>query len=254
MEFELHDLQRTAEFDEQGNLIELISCWFAICYGVDDWRQTPNITEAYDSFLILEGMSWGSDKTIPSNQAPNNPRIVPYLSGVPQNEGIAAMSEYNVWDTTKWDDDTVFNIKFRVQDGLLSLFMKTTEDADYGAAMYEYDVGLFTTTELTMHPNGLKYCSPVNLSIDNFSIKNLDYEGNVKDAPKFESNKVEKTPDYVFENPLDDKQLLGNKLASGGVKEKEESGCGSSIASIGGFGVAAALALDKFNSKFADKK
>ena len=251
LEFELHDLQREAEYDEGNNLVELISSWFAITWGVDDYMQKSAVSEAYESFLIVEGMAWGSDKTIPSNQSPNNPRYVPYLSGVPQNSGIRSLDQYNVWDVTKFDDEDVFNVKFVVEDGVMRLYIKLLEDAEYGAAKYEFDagitdlgyVGLFTCTENYIHSNGLKYTSVCNFSIDNLSITNLDYNAVTVDSPEFKSNIIQKTPDYTYEDKTDENDLLKNKIVNGQLVTKSEEGCGSSIASFGGIAVAAALAV-----------
>lgn len=240
LSFDVTDLQRTAVYDENGNIVKLISNWFSIAFGVDKVDQLPESTFPLAATLQLEGMA--SDGKTDQTQPYTSPRLI--LRDKNTVQDIQAMS-YNIWDAERFEGK-IINVKFSVNDGLVQLWMKTSEDADWGKAQFSYDLGytpsgyvrIFTWGQNSVTEKGLQYNSIANFTIDNLSIKNTDYEGvkKVLSGITYKSNYIADTSDFEYTTETDDGDLLGNRLDE--VNQSSESGCGS----VTSFAFAAPLA------------
>ncbi len=234
LQFDVTDLQRTAVYDENGNIIKLISNWFSIAFGVDSPEQLPESTFSLATSLQLEGMfsDEQTDQTVPSTFQ----RFVLRDKGSVQK--IDAMS-YNIWDAERFDGKIV-QVKLSVYDGLIQLWMKTADENEWGDPQFAYDLGytplgyvrIFTWGQNSVVEKGLKYNSIANFTIDNLSIKNTDYESvrNVLSAIDYKSNYIPDTEDYVYTTKTDSGDLLNNRLEE--VNKNDSYGCGSVLGAI----------------------
>ena len=244
--FDLLDLSRTAEYDENGNLIRIISNWFGIGFGVDTVSKTAGETVQTESWLHLEGIPMDlSGKPVDHTQYWLSPRYVLYSDWTPLD--VTSMENFNVWNPD-FQGKTV-NIKFSVTDGIVELFMKTAENKNY-TLCYSYDIGysktgyvrIFTYGEANIPEEGLSHATIGNFTIDNLAIKNTDFESERKTLkdPGYQSNVQDKTADFEYVTKPDNGDLLVNKINS----ENADNGCAGSIAATSGVvGIVGALAI-----------
>ncbi len=252
LQFDLTDLRREPEYDERGNITGTISGWFGLAFGVNEINLSADETIRQSAWLHFEGLPTDVDHSVPYPGA----RYVMYDSFTARK--VQAM-EFNLWDKDFIRDRTV-NIRLSVTDGLVRLYMKFEGEKDWGEPQFEYDLGftptgyirIFTWGETSIHNNGLKFNSAANFKIDNFSVKNTDYEG-VKqsvDAPPFKSNVIAGTPDFEYSDSSDDGDLIGNRLENG-EEGSAQTGCSSSetagamLAAVTGLGAAYCLFMKR---------
>lgn len=247
LQFDVTDLQRTAVYDENGNIVKLISNWFSIAFGVDSPEQLPESTFSLATSLQVEGMFSDEehDQTVPSTFQ----RFVLRDKGSVQK--IDAMN-YNIWDAERFDGKIV-QVKLSVYDGLIRLWMKTADENEWGDAQFTYDLGytpsgyvrIFTWGQNSVVGNGLQYNSIANFTIDNLSIKNSDYESvrNVTTV-EYKSNYIADTADYVYTTKTDDGDLLQNRLEE--VNKSMATGCGSVLGTTTLTPLLGALAIATF--------
>ena len=240
MSFDVTELQREAVTDEKGNIEKLISNWFSIAFGVDNPDQAPESTNPMAVSLQVEGMP--SDEKTDQTKPNPNPRLILWDKGVPQK--ITDMP-YNIWDKATFDGK-IINVKFSINDGVIKLFMKTSEDEAFGAPVFEYDLGytpsghvrLYTWGQNSTLPSGLQYNSIANFTVDNLGIKNTDFEGAKKlTTVEYKSNAIADTPDYEYTTKLDDEDLLINRL------DEIESGCSSVVGGLAALPLVGVAAL-----------
>ena len=231
MEFDVTDLQREAVYDENGNITKLISNWFAIAFGVDNPDQAPESTIPMSVCLQLEGMR--SDEVTDQTQPNAAPRLILWDKGTPQH--ITDMP-YNIWDASF--KNKIVNVKFSIDDGVIQLWMKTSEDAKYGDPVFEYNLGytpsghvrVYTWGQTATLAQGLQYNSIANFTMDNLSIKNTDYEGAKKlTTVEYKSNVMEATPDYEYTTQPDENDLLINRWER---VDASNGGCTSTIGAV----------------------
>lgn len=248
LQFDITDLQRTAVYDEDGNIVKLISNWFSIAFGVDSPEQLPESTFSLATSLQLEGMfsDEKTDQTVPST----------FQRFVLRDKGLAAQDtqpmSYNIWDAERFDGKTI-QVKLSVDDGLIQLWMKTADENEWGDPQYAYDLGytpsgyvrIFTWGQNSVVGNGLKYNSIANFTIDNLSIKNTDYEAvrNVTTV-EYKSNYIADTENYIYTTKTDDGDLLQNRLEE--VNKSTASGCGSVLGATTLTPLLGALAIATF--------
>lgn len=239
--FDVTELQRTALYDENGNVEKLISNWFSIAFGVDNPDQAPESTNPMAVSLQVEGMP--SDERTDQTKPNENPRLILWDKGTPQ---IITDMPYNIWDASF--EGKVVNVKFSICDGEIKLWMKASEE-NWGEPVFAYDLGytpsghvrLYTWGQSATLPNGLKYNSIANFTIDNLSVKNTDYEGAKRlTTVEYKSNIIQSAPDYSYTTQPDENDLLINRL-----DEIEQNGgcssalpCGVIVPLAGAFGVA----------------
>lgn len=230
VQFDLTDLRREPEYDGLGNITGTISGWFGLAFGVSEINLTADETIRQAAWLHFEGLPTDVDHSIPYTGA----RYVMYDNFTARK--VQAM-DFDLWDDDFIRDRTV-NIRFSVTDGLVELYMKFEGETDWGEPQFEYDLGftptgyirIFTWGETSIHSNGLQFNTAANFKIDNFSVKNTDYEG-VKqsiDAPPFKSNVIAGTPDFEYNETADEEDLLGNRLENGDVENAQTGGCSAS--------------------------
>ncbi len=241
MAFDVTELQRSAVYDEKGNIEKLISNWFSIAFGVDNPDQAPESTNPMAVSLQVEGMP--SDERTDQTKPNSNPRLILWDKGTPQ---IITDMPYNIWDASF--EGKVVNVKFSICDGEIKLWMKASEE-NWGEPVFAYDLGytpsghvrLYTWGQSATLPNGLKYNSIANFTIDNLSVKNTDYEGAKRlTTVEYKSNIIQSAPDYSYTTQPDENDLLINRL-----DEIEQNGgcssalpCGVIVPLAGAFGVA----------------
>lgn len=237
LKFDIIDLYRKGEKDSAGNIVKLISNWFMIGFGVDNYNDPPS-ERINATFLHFSGMPLDT----PSNRSNhysgevidtatgknisgqvkdkyflfNNGSVVDakYMSG-DINAGI-----FSLWDNGYIQDRTV-NLKLTVVDGVITLEYKLASDEDY-VKQYEYELGTMQTGYVRIYSYGDgsgsvdEYTGVLNMTIDNFEITNLENDAvkRVKVRPIFKSNVKPKTSDYLYTTVPDASDLLSNKLKS----------------------------------------
>lgn len=220
--FDVTDFGRKAKYDEEGNLMQLVSSWFMIGFGVDNYND-PASEKLQATFLQFDYIPMNSAERYIDHENPTedmlNKRYVLYNNGTAVH--TAPMSEKNLWNEDYSAGKTV-NVKLVVEDGVISLYHKLEDETEYGEPQYRYDLGItqtgyvriFTYGDSSVPSQGIQTMASFNMTIDNFKIKNLDNPNvmQIKSAPVYKSNALEFSKDYVYTTVPDEKDLLGNKL------------------------------------------
>lgn len=229
LKFDIVDLYRKGVKDENGNIEKLISHWFMIGFGVDNYNDPPS-ERIQATFLHFEGLPGDSE----SNRSNHFTGVVD--SGVKDryilwnNAGAVSGSIKSMsGDKSKgifslWDDEYIgnltVNLKLRVVDGVIELYYKLESQTEY-VLQYRYDLGTMQTGYVRIYSYGAgagssvsEYTSVLNMTIDNFEITNLDNDAVklVKPSPVYKSNIMPKTKDYDYDTVTDDSDLLNYKL------------------------------------------
>lgn len=220
--FDVTDFGRKAKYDEKGNITQLVSSWFMIGFGVDNYND-PASERLQATFLQFDYIPMNSAERYIDHENPTesmlNKRYVLYNNGAAVH--TSSMSEKNLWNEEYSAGKTV-NVKLVVEDGVISLYHKLEDESDYGEPLYSYDLGItqtgyvriFTYGDTSVPSQGIQTIASFNMTIDNFKIRNLDNPNvmQVKSAPVYKSNSLEFTKDYVYTTVPDENDLLGNKL------------------------------------------
>lgn len=220
--FDVTDFGRKAKYDEKGNLTQLVSSWFMIGFGVDNYND-PASEKLQATFLQFDYIPMNSAERYIDHANPTedmlNKRYVLYNNGAAVH--TSPMSEKNLWNEDYSAGKTV-NVKLVVEDGVISLYHKLEDETDYGEPQYRYDLGItqtgyiriFTYGDSSVPSEGIETMASFNMTIDNFKIKNLDNPNvmQIKSAPVYKSNALQFTKDYVYATVPDENDLLGNKL------------------------------------------
>lgn len=236
--FDILDIFRTAKYDENGNLIAPISSWMGIEFAMDSYR--ANIDSRYATFLQIGQMPDDYDYT---KEDPNIRYVLWDNSGTYNGLLVKPMSSFNFWDEEFVSGETV-NVKFTVIDGIVTFSARIDGDIDW-TEILSYNMGntksgyirIMTWGGTSLDPRGLAYNRIGNFTIDNLSIKNMDYESvkNVVEAPEYKSNLRDKTPDYAYVSSADEKDLLDSKIERkdmGSDGTTSASGCSSSVSGV----------------------
>lgn len=220
--FEVTDFGRKAEYDKDGNVTQLVSSWFMIGFGVDNYND-PASEKIQATFLQFDYIPMNSAEREIDHENPTesmlNKRYVLYNNGTAVH--TAPMGDKNLWNEEYAAGKTV-NVKLVVEDGVISLYHKLEDEAEYGDPQYSYDLGItqtgyvrfFTYGDTAIPSSGMKTIASFNMTIDNLKIRNLDHPNvmQVKAAPVYKSNALHFSEDYVYTTVTDDNDLLGNKL------------------------------------------
>ena len=138
LEFDITDLQRTAEKDAGGNITALISGWFGIGFGLNDYNEIADTTVQQGSWLQFEGTQDGADHTVPCA----SPRYILYdndfASTGKYNPLVAQGMKFNPWSSEA--EGKIINVRFSVLDGIVSLYLKY-EGESWGTPELTYDMG-----------------------------------------------------------------------------------------------------------------
>lgn len=245
--FDLTDLAREPVYDN-GVLAVPITNLIGLGFGCDDIRQTADATIHYSNWLHFEANSLGSNSTNPFD-ADNigstwRARYVLYEQGIGNGaKSIQSMigdDKLMLWDSEAIGDKTV-NVRFTVVDGVVSLYLKLEDEADFGTPVFTYDMGTTKTgyvrifTYGTVGASDLTKADSGTFSIDNLSIRNLDYAP-IRDsieAPEFKSNLFDPAEDFEYTDNTDSGDLLANKIQSGNSAPADgaasDEGCNSSL-------------------------
>lgn len=238
LSFDILDIFRTAKYDENGKLIAPISSWIGIQFAMDSYR--ANIDTKYATFLQIGQMPDDYNYT---KEDPNIRYVLWDNNGSWNALLTPSMSGFNFWDEDFVSGDVV-NVKLTVIDGVLKFSARLDGDIDW-TEIISYDMGnvktgyirIMTWGGKSLDPRGLAYNRIGNFTIDNLSIKNMDYESvkNVVAAPEYKSNLRDKTPDYNYVSSADEKDLLDSKIERndmGSDIAASASGCSSSVSGV----------------------
>ncbi len=233
--FDILDIFRTAKYDEEGKLIAPISSWIGIQFGMDSYR--ANIDTRYATWLQIGQMPDDYDYT---KEDPNIRYVLWDNNGTWNELQNIPMSSFNFWDEDVVSGDIV-NVKLSVIDGVLTFSASLDGDIDW-VEVLSYDMGnvksgyvrILTWGSKSLDSRGLAYNRIGNFTIDNLSIKNMDYAAakNVVDAPEYKSNLRERTSDYAYVSSADEKDLLDSKIERNDMGGSAASGCSSSISGV----------------------
>lgn len=217
MDFDIPTMQREPTYDEQGNLIGLISNWFGIAWGLDDPSQSEASTVRNTKWIQYEGIPGDFDHSVKND----NPRIILYDNFNPLS--VQSMS-FNIFDNDVVKDKTV-QIKLSIVDGVLKLFNKLADDTSYGAPVLSYDMGetpdgylrIFTWSSGSIDSRGFKYSSIANFTIDNLHVRNLDSDAAKKTItnPGYTANGVALGSDFDYTTTPDPNDLTAALISNG---------------------------------------
>lgn len=219
MEFEVPQLQRTATYDENGNITSPITSGFGIGWGIEDPMSSAGQTWTNSTWLHFENIAINGDI---DHSVPNaHPRVVLYTAK--KSRHLAELKS-NFFDPS---EKRIPTIKARLVDGVLDAYVKY-DDEEYGDSIFHYDLGetaegylrILTLGDSSVPAKGMGYASTSNFSIDNWSIKNLDAEKYRQETTvDYRSNGIDGGNDFNYTTKTDDSDLIGNKLGEG-VKTK----------------------------------
>lgn len=235
LKFDIVYLSREGKIADGGDILQLISNWFMIGFGIDNYDSEDYSTATMLQFehlpLSVEGKEVDHiTGEISAEQEDCSNRYVLWVNNTPVKVDPMSTDDgarWSIYDKDKVGEQ-VINLKYVVMDGKLQLYYKLASESDYGAPQFEYDVGTCDTGYVRIWTYGseliyqgdtpLKYASVLNMKIDNFEITNLDYEGVRldKQTPAFETNIVTPNSNFNYTTVTDDSDLLNNKLKKGG--------------------------------------
>ncbi len=228
LKFDIVDMYREGKKDGNGNIVKLISNWFMIGFGVDNYNDPPSHQVAA-TFLQFDGLPLDSP-TSRSNHFTGEvegvkDRYILFNNGNVVEGGIKSMSGdkseciFSLWDKDYIGNEAV-NLKFTVIDGVMTLYYKLASQTEY-VMQYSYNIGTMQTGYIRIYSygNGVggsvsEYTGVLNMTIDNFEITNLDNDAVklVKATPVYKSNVLPDTKDYAYTTVPDESDLLNNKL------------------------------------------
>ena len=223
LKFDVTDLYREGKVDDNGNILELISHWFMVGFGVDNYNDPPS-ERIQATFLQFEGLP-GNSSANTSNHLTGEvadgtkDRYVLWNNG--SSVDLASMNgeeegRFSLWNDEYIQGETV-NLKFTVVDGVITLYYKLASQTEY-TMQYSYNLGTMQTGYVRIYSYGSgpldEYAGVLNMTIDNFEITNLDNDAVklVKNPPIYKSNVVAATPNYTYTTTPDASDLLNNKL------------------------------------------
>lgn len=224
LKFDVVDLYRKGEADAEGNITKLISHWFMLGFGVDNYNDPPS-ERIQATFLQFEGMPGDSGSNRSNHftgEVANGvkDRYVLWNNGSAVNidsmKGDETKGRFSLWNDEYIKGETV-NLKFTVVDGVVTLYYKLASQTEY-VMQYQYNLGTMQTGYVRIYSYGSgplsEYAGVLNMTIDNFEITNLDNDAVklVKNPPIYKSNVVAATPNYTYTTTPDASDLLNNKL------------------------------------------
>lgn len=228
LNFDITHLQRTAAYNADKSLKNVISGFWGVSFGV---RETGYVDHVWNTrFLLFQSFPFEEnyDRTKPY-EGKTKYQLGEYLSTTRKSVNPdKTRGEIDLWDAEidKREDKTV-NIKISLIDGVFKLFMKYNGE-DWKDPVLEYDYGftplgyirIWTQGGTAIPEKGAAYARAGTFTIDNLSVKNMDAESakNTLPDPEFSSNIREQTPDYNYVTKPDPNDLSFGE--SGGVSSR----------------------------------
>ena len=208
MTFDLLDVQRSDEYDENNNLIAPKTEWLGISLG--------NI--AYNSIFDLSAGSEFMFSMEPSGRRVLYDNLKP-VEILGWNDGY----KDNFW--SEENEGQVYNFRISMIDGLFTVYYKRQGDAQFPAEP-------FYEKQIAYTPSGyvrLIAYEPAGFVFDNIRMVNKDAEP-VPVELTYTENSMPGTEDAVYTDTWDDADLIANRLDGSGTG----GGCSSSAAPVGG--------------------
>lgn len=195
LDFDLADMQRVAEYDENGKVVRPVNKQFGVEIGA-------TVYKTYDTPMYTFKI-YGDDATALRGATSTMLTIENYGKTVAL---ISFPEEYNIWDENIVAGRAVcFRIK--VVDKVAVVMVKYADEAGYTTVCtYALDatptgyvkIRGYGDTYSAASLKGMKYREQGNFKIDNLMIKNLDVNGKVKDIGyKFYKWEIPEDFDYV---------------------------------------------------------
>ena len=221
--FDLLDVQRADEYDDNDNLIYPKTEWFGVSLGSATYNGT------FDSAVR-------SDVMFSFEPTGRYVRYHNYEDRVISTEWKEEYKDKNFWAAE--NEGTVYNFKISMIDGVFSVYFKEQDDAEFPAEpFYEEDRGYTPSGYVKL----IAY-EPAGYLFDNIKIVNKDAEP-VPVEVTYTENSMPGTEDVAYTDPWEGKDgdLIGNRV---GKDSGESAGCGSSVvpACVSVIGVAAVAA------------
>ncbi len=206
--FDLCDLQREPEYDAEFNVLKPVSNKIGITlYSAEYNNHTSN-----GVFLELCPDGWTNTSSA------ENTKAVVVKDGVELYSQTLAPS-FNLWD--KAYAGKVFNVKITLTDGVITLFLKLSDQVGYEQA-FTYDLGGASQGYVKIYASGTSKSMQIKsdfsealastFTIDNFTICNNDYDNGSDVAVDFKSSK---TPSILHFDYIDSWDI-GDLLFGGG--------------------------------------
>lgn len=219
--FDLLDVQRANEYDENDNLIYPKTEWFGVSLGSTTYNGTFDSAVRGDVMFSFE----------PTGRYV---RYHNYEDRVISTEWKEEYKDKNFWDEA--NEGKVYNFKISMIDGVFSVYFKEQGDADFPAtAFYEEDRGYTPSGYVKL----IAY-EPAGYLFDNIKIVNKDAEP-IPVEITYTENSMSGTEDVEYTDTWNDDDLIANRVGEG---SGESSGCNSSLvpACVSVAGVAAVAA------------
>ncbi len=209
MTFDITDIQRTAEYDENFNVLKPVSNKIGISLYSDEY----NVLTSKGLSLELRPDGWSNVSSAQGTKA------VVLKDGVEQYS-VALEGDFHLWN--KDFAGKTYNVKITLTDGVLSLSLKFSNQAGYTEVL-SYDFGnagqgyvkiyASGTSKAMAKKSNLAEAQVCNFTIDNFSIVNNDYSNGSDVYVDYQSSKVLPSTNYEYVDMWDSKDLLfgGNK-------------------------------------------
>lgn len=199
--FDVSDMQRTSRKD---NLVysELINYDFNVTLGITTGDSSSRKVRV--QFIPIGGSS------IERGDA-TEIRIYKEYAKTPDHTVILP-AKYHIWNE-ETVNSRMCNIKVRVVDGELSLFLKYDDECGYYNAL-NYTLGYIPEGKISLSGSSGNNTSDYarmrrhNIVFDNLGVCNLDYKAKVLDNV-WKSNKLNHPDDFEFVDSWSDSDLLG---------------------------------------------
>ena len=217
--FDVPDLQRTALFQEQtGELVKPVSSWIGVSMGAQakDGGSADGIAGA-TVFYLDRDLSDDRKSAVKTRGVLMSYNTVLTIVELP--------AEHHFWDEDLAEQNGCMQLKFRMEDGVLTVWGKWESEEEYYQIL-QYDLsytplGLVQIWGMGHNETGGASIlegggNPLdimtgNFSIDNVKLTNLDAQKNVITVD-FKTNIREKPADYNYVDRWSDEDLLSNIL------------------------------------------
>lgn len=202
--FDLCDIQREPEYDQNFKVLTPVSNKIGITlYSSDAKTHTSK-----GVFMELRPENWTNTSSAEST------KVVIVKDGV-ELYSETLSGQFHLWD--KSFNGKVFNVKITLTDGVVTLFLKLSNNVGYEQA-FTFDLGGASQGYVKLYASGTSKSMQVEsdfseslvstFSIDNFAISNNDYENTADVIVDFKSNKNPGMDHYDYVDTWDDSDLL----------------------------------------------
>ena len=209
LEMEWNDLQRTVEYDVNGNISRPVTSYLGFAFGRSNDDADSNEAHNVTQYLYIEPIRNDVVSAVETV-------AVQFRSGGNQYEPCYFTQEYpqyNFWDEEQARDRSMF-IRFSMYDGQMKLELRYQDETDY-TTVYTKDLGYtplgYVQIWTTGHPTDTKVekeqISATNYSLDNISITNTDNNPKTK-VVSFVTNKIFPPADYPYVDTWNNDDLI----------------------------------------------